>query len=220
MDIIVGLLAAVLGAAAGGITTYLTTRKTMWLTLEHTYDKALREIRLPHYQQLFSISECIPREWRPTEEPTREDLRRFRQTFHNWYFGDEAGGMFLPEATRRLYFHLQNALEQAAVGTVDPAGSALESTLSADEKAVLYSRASALRHQLTWDLGAAEPPKLPWARVGPTLPPPSADRQTWVKYARAVYHIDAARMSKQEIMTEVYDREGGIAVSRSSVGLS
>ena len=42
MEVFAGLLGAVLGALAGGIDTYATTRSTMRLELEHAYDRALR----------------------------------------------------------------------------------------------------------------------------------------------------------------------------------
>lgn len=171
MEVLAGLLGAVLGAIAGAIATYVTKLSSMRVELEHTYDKTLRDIRLPHYQRLFHFSECIPREWRPTEIPTRQDLLEFRERFHNWYFGIDAGGMFLPGETKDRYFKLQNALERMGKRQSDPQESL--SPLTPDEKKELYYLASNLRHQLTWDLGAAQPPRLPGARLGPTPPPPS-----------------------------------------------
>jgi hypothetical protein len=172
MEILAGLLGAVLGALAGAITTYVTTRSTMRLQLEHEYDRTLRDIRLPHYQRLFHISRCIPRQWRPTEVPTRQDLRHFREDFHNWYFGENAGGMFLTQDAKDLYMELQNVLEEPTEES-DTSGSSLESPLSSDELRVLRGRASDLRHQLTQDVGASQSPRLRWSRLGPTIPPPS-----------------------------------------------
>jgi hypothetical protein len=172
MEILAGLLGAVLGALAGAIATYATTRSTMRLELEHTYDQALRDIRLPHYQRLFHLTKRIPREWLATEVPTRKDLLQFRQDFHNWYFGEDAGGMFLTQDAKNLYMELQNALERAAKGEKDTSGSPPESPLPSDLKA-LRGMASSLRHQLTSDVGAAQPPRLRWTRLGATIPPPS-----------------------------------------------
>jgi hypothetical protein len=105
VTILIALLGAVLGAAAGAVATYVTTRSTMRLELEHAYDTALRDRRLESYQSLFSISKCIPRYWLPDEAPTSTDLQRFRQEFHDWYFGDVAGGMFLTPAAKEELRH-------------------------------------------------------------------------------------------------------------------
>jgi hypothetical protein len=165
MEIVVGFLGAVLGALAGAVATYATTRSTMRLELEHTYDQALRNIRLPHYQRLFHISKCIPRAWGLEQLPTRQDLLQFREDFHNWYFGEDAGGMFMTEDAKNLLMKLQNLLEAT--------GSKKGTSLSCDEQLELRTAASNLRHQLTWDIGAAQPPRIAGAKLGPTLPPPS-----------------------------------------------
>jgi hypothetical protein len=95
VTLLIGLFGALLGTLIGAIATYLTTRSNMRLTLEHSYDQTLRDKRLERYQALFHASKCLPRYWLPTENPTRKDLQQFRQDFHDWYFGEEAGGMFL-----------------------------------------------------------------------------------------------------------------------------
>jgi hypothetical protein len=171
MEILAGLLGAVVGAVAGAVTTYATTRSTMRLELEHTYDRALRDIRLPHYQRLFHLTECIPREWLPTKVPTRQDLAQFRESFHTWYFGEAAGGMFLTQDAKNLYMELQNALERAA--REEKGGSAPPEPPLASDLNALRDLASRLRHQLTSDVGAAQAPQLRWTRLGPTIPPPS-----------------------------------------------
>lgn len=207
MEILAGFVGAVLGAIAAGLTTYFTTRRVMQLELQHTYDMTLRDIRLPHYQRLFNISRCIPREWPQGEVPSGRDLLQFRENFHDWYFGDEAGGMFLPEATRTIYFKLQNALENIGHSKLDLPDTASDSSVSSAEGAELYKHASTLRHQLAWDVGAAQPPRLRWVRLGPTLPSPAASHKVWAEYASTVHNIDTSGKSKQYIVDKVYAME-------------
>lgn len=173
MGALIGVVGVVLGAVAGAIATYLTTRSRMRLELEYAHDRELRDKRLPHYQRLFHISRSVPREWRPHQVPSRADLQQFRKDFHNWYFGPDAGGMFLTEAARSLYFNLQNGLEAATAGSFDKSTNREgQKPLTGVEKETLYKLASALRHQLSADVGTAQSPRLEWARPGPTLPPP------------------------------------------------
>jgi hypothetical protein len=176
MEVFYGLLGAVLGAVlgafAGAIATYVTTRSTMQLQSELTYDKELRDIRLPHYQRLFHISRRIPRPGFYKKVPTRQDLLGFREEFHDWYFGEGAGGMFLPEVTRRLYFRLMDKLVLMAEEK-DTKESSAQSPLTSDEHQALYELASDLRHQLSGDLGAAQPPRFPGIPLDQTSPPPS-----------------------------------------------
>jgi hypothetical protein len=165
---LIGVVGGVLGAIAGGLVTYLTTRSRMRLELEYAHDRELRDKRLPHYQRLFHVSRAVPREWRPDAVPSRAELRRIREEFHGWYFGDDAGGMFLTDMARDLYFRLQNGLE----ATSGQRGHE-EEPLTGQEQKSLYKLASALRHQLSADVGTAQAPRLEWAPPGATLPPPS-----------------------------------------------
>lgn len=171
MEAFAGVLGVVLGAVAGTIVTYITTRSRMRLELEYVHDRGIRERRRPNYQELFHRLKAVPRQWRPDAVPTRADLRAIREELHDWYFGPQAGGMFLTEAARRPYFQLQNALESCAA----PIGR-LEGTtypLTETECAQLYEFASNLRHQLSADVGTAEPPRIVWARPAPPPPAPS-----------------------------------------------
>ncbi|MEU8265184.1 hypothetical protein AB0C02_31825 [Micromonospora sp. NPDC048999] len=172
MAAFVGLVGVVLGALLSAVATYLTTRSTKRMDLEHSYDRALRDKRLESYQQLFHISRCLPRYWRPTEVPTRQDLRRFRQDFHDWYFGESAGGMFLTVAAKDVYMRLLNSLAQAIPDDRDACEQSEEQPLHADESHALRALASELRHQLSADVGAANPPQLQSTRLGRTAPPP------------------------------------------------
>ncbi len=119
MTILIGLLGAVLGATIGAITTYFTTRSTMRLSLEQDYDKALRDIRLKGYQQLFHLTAQIPRHWLLTPEPSRAELMKIRISFHDWYYSADA----LRDLTRRRYQAVHPAgLETLAQGKPPPPG--------------------------------------------------------------------------------------------------
>ena len=121
-------------------------------------------MRIPHYQQLFHLTKSMPREF--PEIPWRSDLLDFRQQFHDWYFSEQAGGMFLSQAARDDYFTLQNELQSVA-GRM----SADSELVGPDDSASLRTKASALRHQLTTDLGAAER-RAKWIIPRSIAPPP------------------------------------------------
>jgi hypothetical protein len=169
------IISALAGILAGGVVTYATSRSQLRIEYatsrsqlrieaEHAYDRALRDLRLPHYQQLFHLTRSMPREF--LETPRRSDLRDFRGQFHDWYFSEQAGGMFLSQAARDAYFALQNELQSVA-GRMQ----ADSELVGQHDSVVLREKASTLRHQLTTDLGAAERPRL--RRVIPrSIPPP------------------------------------------------
>ena len=179
-------IVTVVAAAAAGFATLITTQKKSALDqrnavaaavqeqqlahasalqeLRLAYDRALRDLRLPHYQRLYHVSGCIPRDWHEWEVPTAAKLLEFRQGFHDWYFGEEAGGLFLTEAARDRYFHLMNELERQGRASPAPPADVLEQ---------IKNLASDLRHQLIQDVGTAEPPQFEWRRIGYPPPPPS-----------------------------------------------
>lgn len=133
--------------------------------------------RLERYQELFHISECLPRYWPPNEnEPTRTDLLRFMKDFHDWYFGREAGGMFLTPNAKDLYMRLLNQLAAVAFSSEAEPDSTADRPLSATESQTLRQLASDLRHQLAEDVGAANPPRLRWTRPRPQPPAPNISR--------------------------------------------
>jgi hypothetical protein len=163
VTILVGLLGAVLGATVGAITTYFTTRSTMRLGLEQDYDKALRDIRVKGYQQLFHLTAQIPRHWLLTPEPTRAELMKIRVSFHDWYYGADAPGMFLARDSKNAYIALMNALDEALF-EISPGGDTKlsdrpDSKLLAKESHRLLELSSNMRHQLAFDIGAANPPR-------------------------------------------------------------
>lgn len=176
MTAFIGFFGAILGALLGAIATYLTTRSNMRLTLEHSYDQTMQSKRMERYQALFHISKHLPRYWAPMEEePKRKDLQQYIRDFHDWYFGEEAGGMFLTQAAKDIYMRLLNLLAEAAFAGGDQTDSTGDHPLSAAESQALRDLASELRRQLAQDVGAANPPRLRWTRPGPQASPPSID---------------------------------------------
>ena len=55
------LVSAIGGIIAGGSLTYFTSRSQLYIGAEHAYDRALRDLRIPHYQALFHLTGRIPR---------------------------------------------------------------------------------------------------------------------------------------------------------------
>ena len=175
MAVLIGAIAAIFGALVGTLATYLATRSNLWLTLEHSYDQALQSTRLERYQALFHLSRCLPRYWHHGETPTREDLRRFSREFHNWYFGDDAGGMFLSPNAKGLYILMMNKIAESAYSPAAGAdNNGAETPLTEAESQQLRDAASELRHQLSADVGTSNPPRIPWTRLSRPIPPPPA----------------------------------------------
>ena len=173
MTVVIGLFGIVLGALFGAVATYFTTRSSMMLALEHSYDRQLREERLGPYQELFHISGRLPRYSLSVEEPSRKDLQQFRQSLlTDWYFGEGAGGMFLTAAAKEHYIRLLNRVVEVAYVNGDGSDSAVDSPVSTAESQELHDLASELRHQLAEDVGAVNPPRLRWARPN-TWPVPT-----------------------------------------------
>jgi hypothetical protein len=152
----ISIISALAGLLAGGAVTYLTSRAQFRIEAEHAYDSTLRDLRLPHYQRLFHLTERIPREWWPSSIPSKAQLFAMREAFHDWYFS-EAGGMFLSQAARKAYSLLQSEIQSAANRL--PSDVAL---LATDDAVKVRQRASALRHQLSADLGVAQQPRQRW----------------------------------------------------------
>lgn len=161
-----GAVGAILGAITGTIGTLITLRRRVDLEQRVAYDRNLQELRLPHYQRLFRLTESFPRRWRTGQEPSRADLRQISRVFHFWFFGEEPGGMFLTDAGRTAYFALMNAMRSAGYSSrgADP--------ISDSELGTLLDLAEKLRYQLIEDLGTAEPPAIRWTQLGPTPAPP------------------------------------------------
>ncbi|SNS71880.1 hypothetical protein SAMN05421812_101536 [Asanoa hainanensis] len=150
------MISALTGLLVGGAVSYVTSRAQLRIQAEHEYDRSLRDLRLPHYQRLFHLTESVPRQWL-SSSPDRAGLRATRQAFQSWYFGEEAGGLFLSQAARDAYFALQNALQAAADGLPEDTA-----TVTDRDSVIVRAKASALRHQLSADLGVAQQPRRPW----------------------------------------------------------
>jgi hypothetical protein len=150
----IGFVGAIVGALIAGVATYLTTRYNMQLQIQHSYDQTLRDKRLERYQELFYISRCLPRYCLPDEEPERKNIRQFRQEFHDWYFSQAAGGMFLSPMAKDHFMRVLNMLVEVGFPEGDRE---IDSPLSATELTTLHELASELRHQLAADVGAAQP---------------------------------------------------------------
>lgn len=159
------------GIIAGGTLTYFTSRSQLYIEAEHAYDRALRDLRIPHYQALFYLTGSIPRQWLTVERPRRPDLNKLREQLHHWYFSEQAGGMFLSRAASEAYFSMQNELQTIAARMTDD-----DQLIGEQESVRLTESASALRHQLTADLGTAERPRRAWTAPR-SVPLPAASRQ-------------------------------------------
>lgn len=157
-------VSALIGLLTGGVVTYLTSRAQLRSQAEHDYDLALRDLRLPHYRELFHLTGEIPREWWPSSALNKEGLLMLRARFHDWYYGTQAGGMFLSEEARNLYCLLQNELQNVAWRLAKDEDAPVE-----DDIVLLREKGSDLRHQLCSDLGVSERPRESW--VVPTSPP-------------------------------------------------
>ena len=101
----------------------------------------------------------LPRQRLVIETPRRADLHKLRGQLHNWYFSEQAGGMFLSQKARVAYFSLQNELRTIVDRVTDD-----DQLIGDQESAMLRKAASDLRHQLTEDLGTAERPPLAWTK--------------------------------------------------------
>jgi hypothetical protein len=167
MAVWIAVVTAIAGITVGGTLTYFTSRSQLRIEAEHSYDRALRDLRLPHYQALFYLTRSIPRQWLTVETPRRSDLHILRERLHDWYFSEQAGGMFLSQAASEAYFLAQNELQSVAARMADD-----NELISEGDSVILRQTASALRHQLTADLGTAERPRRAWtAPRSVPLPP-------------------------------------------------
>jgi hypothetical protein len=164
VDLLIGLIGALVGVAAGGLSTFLTGRAQMRRELEYAHDRELRNRRLEPYMSLYRRTQSLPRYWRTA--PARVELSAWSEGLHEWYF-DEAGGLFLSDDARVAYL---NVLEVIAVTA--NAGRP-EDRLSDEDTQRLWRAGQALRRQLSADIGAANAPRLS-GRLPVVSPPPIA----------------------------------------------
>lgn len=165
MALLIGLVGAVVGAAAGGFSAFVTGRIQMRRELEYAHDRELRTQRLDPYKSLYRRTKNLPRYWRTA--PSRVELRTWSESLHEWYF-DEAGGLFLSDDARVVYHEV---LEVIAVTA--NAGKQ-EAKLSETELERLWRAGQALRRQLAADIGSANSPRL--KGIQPAVTPPATTR--------------------------------------------
>jgi hypothetical protein len=151
MELLVGVLGALIGTAAGGLSIFLTSRAQMRRDLAYAYDRDLRACRIEAYMSLYRLTDKLPRYWRTN--PQRMELSDFSEAFDGWYFG-EAGGLFLSDGARQAYLSM---LEVMATVAGEEAG---EDQLSDGDVERLWRAGQALRRRLAADIGAAEDPQL------------------------------------------------------------
>ncbi len=147
MELLVGFLGALVGAAAGGLSVFLTTRAQMQRELAYTYDRELRARRMEAYVSLYKRTDKLPRYW--PINPERRELRDFSEAFHEWYFS-EAGGLFLSDDAKESYFSAMGVM-----ATVAREGSE-QDQLSDGDIDRLWRAGETLRGRLAADIGAAE----------------------------------------------------------------
>jgi len=151
VELLVGLLGALIGTAAGGLSVFLTTRAQMRRELEYAYDRELRARRIEAYMSLYKRTDKLPRYWRAN--PKRIELSDFSEAFEGWYFG-EAGGLFLSDEAREAYLSMLEVMAAVASEGSD------EDQLSNEDTERLWRAGQALRRRLASDIGAAEDPRL------------------------------------------------------------
>jgi hypothetical protein len=162
LELIIGLLGALLGTAGGALATFMTGRAQMRRELQYSYDRDLRTRRMDAYVSLYRQTGNMPRYW--TTTPARSHLNAWASALGDWYF-KEAGGLFLSDPARNAYLSLLEVM--ATIANDDSSGE----RLSEDEVQRLWRAGQALRRQLTADIGAAEDPQLR-GRHPSVSPPP------------------------------------------------
>lgn len=147
------ILAAIIGAIAGVVTTYLGAILKFRVDLKSQYDKDLRDKRIAQYYDLWKLTGTFPKYARE-KQLTHQDLQCLMVALREWYF--TKGGMFLSDAGRDAYFALQEELKLV--------GDSLDSSQAVvlDEATYerLRSKGSALRSALVRDVGTRKASEL------------------------------------------------------------
>lgn len=147
------ILAVVIGAILGFISTYILAIVKFRHDLREKYDLDLRDKRVAHYNGLWKLTRAFPKYGR--DKPvTHEDIRSLTLALRDWYFME--GGMFLSDESRAAYFALQDGLQDAlnesrSKGSVELKGPTHEK---------LRSLGSSLRLALVHDVGTRRPSEL------------------------------------------------------------
>jgi hypothetical protein len=158
------LLAVVIGAAAGGIVTFFSTRWQIRKELEFAYDKDLRERRIATYTRLWQLLEPLAKYSRPIPQLTTLHLQEMSELLRHWYFAD--GGFFLSIQAREAYFTMQETLTTLTSGL---AGNRNEArVISPSEFDQLRKIGSDLRSSLVKDVGSRRTPEFAEMPEGPS----------------------------------------------------
>jgi hypothetical protein len=171
MEVVIGLASGIVGATAGGLVTWWTTRSRLRTELEYGYDKELRSERVAIYRKVWAITASLPRYYWPMK-PARSDLRRLIEEFHGWYFQD--GGLFLTPETKAAYLTMMDRLDEAA-GREDDDSTPLSDAILTS----LFDAGESLRVQLANDVGAGHRPQVPSRPL-----PPAESRMLTTSQAR------------------------------------
>jgi hypothetical protein len=147
------LLAAIIGATAGVITTYLGAILKFRVDLKSQYDKDLRDKRIAQYCELWKLTGTFPKYARD-KQVTHQDLQCLMVALREWYF--TKGGMFLSDAARDAYFALQEELKIAS-GSLDSSQAVIKDEVAYDR---LRLKGSALRSALVRDVGTRKASEL------------------------------------------------------------
>lgn len=147
-DPVVAVASAVGSAVLAGALTYVTGVLKIRRDLAAKYDADLRHERIAVYKDLWKKLEPLAK-YAPGKALTCSDVQKLAVALRAWYF--EEGGLYLSEPARQAYFDLQDGLTTVKKPSDDPIGDLL---------AKLMALGSALRTQLTRDVGTRAQPML------------------------------------------------------------
>jgi hypothetical protein len=127
----------VIGTAAGFLGAIL---KDIFAARMKT-DEELRDLRTPPYQELWKLTEALPK-W-PRAPLTYADLRTFSEHLKTWYF--EKGGIYLSRRSHKRYSAVQDAL-------ADSLRTGRDGDVPDEVYEAVRVKCSALRTEMTQDL--------------------------------------------------------------------
>lgn len=138
------LLAAIVGAIAGIVGTYLGAILKFRKDLEAEYDRDIREKRIAEYKKLWKLTQDFPRYGRPRPYAL-QDVQQLMTALHGWYF--QGAGLFLSDSSRPAYFAFKDALQEL----IDASEQGPPLDPAKDKEA--HDKAHTLRMTLAGDVG-------------------------------------------------------------------
>jgi hypothetical protein len=138
------LLAAIIGAIAGILGTYLGAILKFRKDLEAEYDKDLREKRIGEYKKLWELTQDFPKYARARPFGL-QDAQKLMAALHGWYF--QGGGLFLSDSSRPAYFDFKDALQELIKA------SKKDQPLDCEKDSRAHAKCHALRTALAGDVG-------------------------------------------------------------------